>query len=408
MYASENLLVRQRPSHRPDLLVVTFDHYGITGRFDRPGFAEDFLASRGISVLTFLGRGNDWYQYPDMRDALAAARTVAAGRRRVMTYGSSMGGYAAIRFADALGAQACLALSPQYSLDPRKVPFERRWGDDANRIAWRPELDGTIRCAADPVIVYDPASSDGAHVRLIEADIACRGIALPYTAHPATTFLQSIGALAGLIGDMLDGTFDLAAAARSLDAPRKNDPIYLSELARRQPAWRPRLGVALAQRAADRSPGTDLLLHILASKLAAAGRYAEALPAHARARRLSGDIPCYALPHAHTLAQSGDLAGALALARQLAARHPGDAHIHHFLSHMLWRTKQRRKAVAVAKQAFRLSPHDPFFRSVLNQYRWSRLRLRARWAMRFADSLREQLRRAAVTPPDRWVSWYRR
>lgn len=392
IYASAHLLVRKRPARDTQSWVITFDHYGIADGFDRPGFAEDFLAARGISVLTFLGRGNDWYQYPDMRGALAIARAALLGRGRVMTYGSSMGGYAAIRFADALGAHACLAISPQYSIDPRKVPFERRWQHDARRIAWQPELDGPIRCEARPVIIHDPIGEDGLHVRRIAADIACIPIGLPYTAHPATTYLQSVGALAELVPAILDGSFDPADAARRLRVGRKRDPVYLSELARRQPAWRPALGVALARRAVERAPGTDLMAHVLAERLAVKGHHAEALRCHARACDLSGDLLCYALPHALALVRSGDAAGGLRRLRQLAARHPGNAHLHHVLAGLLWTMKRRKEALAIARHVVRLAPHDPFYRAILLDYRWPGTRLAAGRTVRFLGRLRRRLR----------------
>lgn len=398
LYSSENLLVRKSKGLDPDRWVVTFDHYGITGHFDRPGFAEEFLAARGISFLTVLGRGNDWYQYPDIHDALAAARAVTFGRSRVMTYGSSMGGYAAIRFADMLGAHACLAVSPQYSVDRRKVPFEWRWPHDGDRIVWRPELDGVIRCAANPVIIHDPHGEDGLHVHLIARDIACQPIALPHSAHPATTYLQSIGALSDLVLAILHDRFDLAAFTHALDAPRKNDPVYLCELARRQPVWRPELGIALARRALERAPNTDLMFHVLASKLVEAGRYREALPLHARAAELSGDLLCYALPHAWALAQSGDIAAALTRVGQLAVRHPDDAYVHHVLGRLLATSQRRREAVAMARYVCRLSPDDPFYRAVLIDYRRTRLRRWVRRLWQLAGKLRDRL--AAPGPRD--------
>ncbi len=399
IFASHNLLVRKRPARDTRNWVVTFDHHGITGRFDRPGFAEEFLAARGMSMLTFLGRGNDWYQYPEMGAALAVARAAMLGRGRVMTYGSSMGGYAAIRFADALGAHACLAISPQYSIDPAKVPFERRWRHDAQRIVWRRELDGPIRCEARPVIIHDPIGEDGLHVRRIEAEIACDTIALPYIAHPGTTYLQSIGALAELVPAILEGSFDPAEAAPRLRRLRKRDPVYLSELARRQPAWRPALGIALARQAVDRAPGVDLMLHVLASKLSAAGRHGEALGFHRKACELSGDILCYALPHALALAGAGDGEAALTRLRGLAVRHPGEAHLHHALAHILWTMGRRGEALAVARHVVRLAPRDPFYRAVLFEYRWPRLRFQAARAVRLLRGLRRRLGRAAQTAP---------
>src|SRR5690606_30202022 len=143
------------------------DNYGIGHGFDRPGFGEEFLRNAGISAIHVMGVREDWYQYPEMPAAMQAVRQATAGAERVMTYGSSMGGYAALRFADAAGANAVLAISPQYSIDPKKMPFETRWHQESQRIQWRPEIDGRIVCDSYPVIVFDPIE-DGCQVERVQ------------------------------------------------------------------------------------------------------------------------------------------------------------------------------------------------------------------------------------------------
>nr|WP_047167281.1 hypothetical protein [Sphingomonas sp. Y57] len=370
IYRSNTLLVRKRGGRCRKRWVVTFDHYGITGSFDRPGFGEEFLAARGISLITILGCGNDWYQYPDMGAALAAARSALLRADRVITYGSSMGGYAAIRFADALGAHGCLAVSPQYSNDPAKVPFEWRWPEDARRIDWRAEPDRPIRCAADPVIVYDPTIEDGEHVRRIACDMRCRAMPIRHAAHPATTFLGSTGLLPDLVLSVLDGSFALEPFRQRVMAARKTDPVYLCELARRQPDCRPRLGIALARRAVAAVPDVDLVHHVLATRLALAGQADEALAAHARACELSDEFWSYALPYVMALADAGERPAALALAKRLAVTWPEQAHVQHVLGHLLWLSGRTQEALKPARQAIRLAPGNAFYRAALFRYRW--------------------------------------
>ncbi len=255
LYASANLSVLCAATADISRWVVTFESFTTVPDVTRPAFGEEFFASRGISCIAVRCATNGWYQYDDMLTALAVIRDRLPGGVRVMTYGSSMGGYAAIRFADAVGADACLALSPQYSNDRRKVPFEWRWGQESRAIRWRPELDGPIRSRVAPVIVHDTRSEDRLQVARIARDIPVVAVPLPFSGHPATTFLNSIGMLEGLVWDVLDGRFEAEAfrvRARSL---RGADPVYLSELARHQPAWRPGLGVALARAAVARAPG---------------------------------------------------------------------------------------------------------------------------------------------------------
>jgi hypothetical protein len=106
LYRSRDLLVRRVAAADMRRQVVTFDHYHGEDHFDRLAFGEAYLAANGIGAVHVLSRGNDWFHHADMDRALAAVHEAVAGAERVLAYGSSMGGYGAIRFADAIGAHA--------------------------------------------------------------------------------------------------------------------------------------------------------------------------------------------------------------------------------------------------------------------------------------------------------------
>jgi tetratricopeptide (TPR) repeat protein len=373
LYRSANLLVRCSPCENTLRWVVTFDNYGSPPGFDRPCFGEAFLAARGVSVISVLGKGNDWYQYPDTPLALDAVRRAVAGAERVVTYGSSMGGYAAIRFADAVGAHACLALSPQYSNDPAKVPFEWRWGQEARSLSWRPELDGVISCSIRPILVFDSANEDSRHAAMIARDVAVELVAIPYAAHPATTYLHAVGMLERIVFEVIDDRFDRAMFSREANAARRNSAIYISELARRQPSWRPRLGVALARMAVEKMPDSDLLLHVLAKRLTDAGEHDEALPLHARAVELSNGHIGYVLPYSMALAAAGQDEAALRLASGLAEENPDYAQFHGWLAHLYWKAGLAREAIRAITRARSLAPANGHYLKAQLHYRSARL-----------------------------------
>ena len=143
-----------------------------------------------------------------------------------------MGAYAAVRFADAVGATAALALSPQYSVDPAKAPFERRWGQDQRRLRFLPALDGPIRTGIRPVIAYDPGSTDRLHADLIARDTPVQRVRLPFAGHPVGSFLQDAGLLNRLVMDTLDGTLDAAASSGMPAPPGAARPSSMA-------SWRP-------------------------------------------------------------------------------------------------------------------------------------------------------------------------
>lgn len=369
LFRSDNVVVRSVPADDVSRWVVTFDHYGMGPGFDRPGFGEEFFRQSGVSAIHVMGRREDWYQYPEMAAAMGAVRQATAGADRVMTYGTSMGGYGAVRFADAAGANAALAISPQYSIDPAKVPYEKRWVQDSKRIKWLPEIDDQLVCAFRPVIVFDPAGEDSHHIRQIEAEIEIVGLGLRYSKHPSTTYLVEAGLLKPLVFDVLSGGFDAEAFKREATLRRRHSSTYHSRLAELQPPQRQKTGMALAQRACDISPNDPIALAILGGYFGDAGDHDQAVALHERATDVSQRAPNCLVSHGNALLAAGRVEEALPLALEVIAQLPEQAHLRAWHSLILWRLGAGEEAVAAIEQAIVLDPHHENYRRTLESYR---------------------------------------
>ncbi|MGO4409339.1 MULTISPECIES: tetratricopeptide repeat protein [unclassified Brevundimonas] len=369
LFRSNNVVVRSVPVGDAGRWVVTFDNYGLGPGFNRPGFGEAFLRQSGVSAIHVMGRREDWYQYPEMAEAMAAVRRATAGADRVMTYGSSMGAYAALRFADAAGADAVLAISPQYSVDPAKVPFETRWLQDGRSIAFRPEIEGRLSCACRPVIVYDATGDDERQVRLIAAEIKADLIGLRYIHHPATTFLQEMALLGPLVFDVLAGDLDVEAFRAEAKARRRDSSIYLSRLAELQPVCRARTARALATLAVERAPHSPMALTALAACLGLAGEHDEAVALHERATELGLRAANHLVPHANGLIAAGRVEEALPLVEEAVDKLPTAAHLRYWHGLILWRAGKTEAAVAALEMAVLLDPHPPSYRELLDTCR---------------------------------------
>lgn len=118
---------------------MTFESYKDYHSFDRPGFGEAFFDANGIDAIHVVPRNNDWYQYPEIDEACRRVRELTASYPHVVAYGQSMGAYGAIRLGGRVGAEAALAISPQFSIDPAVAPFEPRWVGDAGRLDFQVE-----------------------------------------------------------------------------------------------------------------------------------------------------------------------------------------------------------------------------------------------------------------------------
>lgn len=393
LYRSETVVVRCIPCDDLSRWVVTFDNYGLGPGFDRVGFGEVFLQSQGISAIHVLGRGNDWYQYPDMAEALATVRDAVASADRVMTYGSSMGGYAAVRFAQPVGATSVLAFSPQYSLDPRKIAHDPRWKEDARRIEWREDVDGPIQSSIRPVVIYDSTGLDGWHGDRIAQDIGITAIKLPLTAHPVAVYLDEIGMLRALVLDTLDGSIDPPAVEREARRRRRASANYFGELARRQPLSRAATALALARRAVELGPTNGHALSSLAALLSREGLHDESLDCHARLLAITGPKPDYLIPYGDALFAAGRQEDASEVARQVSAMAPHMARFQLWAGNMLWRCGATEEAVSLVEAAAAHNPGEETLTARIRSWRlapppgptvigrglWARIR---RWGAR--------------------------
>ena len=328
LYRSRRLEVRRVAAGDGHRQVVTFDSYHEPHGLDRPGFGEAFFKTERITAVHVMTHGNDWFQYPEMASLLTLIRQACAGAERLLSYGSSMGGYAALRFAGEIGAHAALALSPQYSLDPRKTPFETRWAAARRRIRFLKSLDGAILRGPRMILAYDSAlEADRCHAELLASEAEMVLLPLPHAGHPVGGFLNDSRLLRPLVLTTLDGSFDEHRFRRAAHARRTRSAHWLANLAERQPAWRNRCSVTLAQKAVTLAPDHPSLHDILARRLAAAGRYSEAIDAHCRAIALEPVID-YHWSFSKTLHAAGDVAGALDVAKHMQQLAPSGAGYH--------------------------------------------------------------------------------
>lgn len=392
LYRSSALEVRRIIAGDGRRMVVTFDSYHEPAGMDRPGFGEAFFQAEGITAIHVMSDRNEWFQHIEIEDILLTIRETCVGAERVLAYGSSMGGYAALRFAAAIGAHAALALSPQFSPDPRKVPFETRWAPDRRRTNVLPSIDGPIEPGPVRIFAYDSALAlDKRHAELLTAAASMIAIALPYAGHPVGGFLNDVRLLRPLVLTALDGSFDPQRFRNAAHKRRTGSAHWLAHLADRQPARRGALGVSLARRAVDMAPDHPALHDVLARRLAAIGDYEGAIAAHRRAIAIE-PIVDYLWGLSKTLFAAGDIPGALTAAQRIQALAPDIAGYH------AWAARLR------AAQGDPWGQLEDLQRALHNDrsnrgYRWRLFSLR--WKLRLRRCLGQGTPRPAPVRQDR-------
>lgn len=153
-----------------------------------------------------------WYTEPDLDVCFDVLRPYIGSR--TLAYGSSMGGYAAVQFADRLGIERALALSPQVSLNPAIMPEETRWWKHASRIEFVHDDLARDRKAFAWIFSDPNHVLDASHARRLAELGAHRLVWVPNSGHPVGVVLKEIRLLVPFLRSFLAGTEDQDDMAR--------------------------------------------------------------------------------------------------------------------------------------------------------------------------------------------------
>ncbi|WP_151720404.1 glycosyltransferase family 32 protein [Gemmobacter serpentinus] len=269
MLAGPDGWVRDNPMHSflyvprgSDTLVVTFDNLDIamTKREERRPWGYGFIEKQGWDMLGVMANGWTWYRDPwvwDQFDDLATSDFFDR-YKRVVFYGASMGGYAAMAFSPACPGADVVAISPQTTLDKTLVPWETRY-----QTAWDSDFSGPYGDAAEVskaagkvILLYDPYEPlDAGHVARCQNDNVLK-LRAPLMGHRLGSSLQQMGILSTITVDALNGTLTEAEFYRLLRArktfSRYQKELFKRALARGRPALAQRIGRWVLTRGSNR------------------------------------------------------------------------------------------------------------------------------------------------------------
>ncbi len=320
IFRSDDFLVRAVTGFSSSACVVTFDSYTDFRSLDRYGFGEGYLAQRGIDAVHVVARENEWYLHPEMQAMAARIAARVTSYNRVLTYGSSMGGYAAIRFGRLVGAETAIAISPQFSIDPALVPFEQRW-IEAKFLDFTLERTVAAPFVESVILFYDPRHVDRRHADLYRAHTRVIDVAIPYSGHPTGSYLTQTGLLQEAVPAIIQDQFDPAAFVREARRRRRHSTDYFYTLA--QLARQPTRRVALSTQAIALAPGNPTYAGHHAWWLALAGRGDEAAVIFDETLQRTPDHVTVLYRFSEFREHVGDLTGALAAIDRCLALQPG-------------------------------------------------------------------------------------
>lgn len=254
---------RLRVLHLPgagDTLVVAFTGVGqVPGALQTEEFRGSGSAGGRNHVLFVTDRLRSWFTAPGLWEEIAAhvaAVRAAAGARRLVTLGNSMGGFGALQLARHLPLDAAIAFVPQFSMDDRLVP-DPRWQGYKRALAdpAAATLSGCWERIGAAWILHGSGGHDARHWPRFPTGPAIHHALLPGAGHGAAAELKAKGRLgpfveAAVAGETARATAELAAAGAVLRRTgTRPETAWLhlrlglarggAALARRLP-WRPR------------------------------------------------------------------------------------------------------------------------------------------------------------------------
>lgn len=227
-----------------EVVVVTFsDHFQPEGTF-RAGFGEEPLARAGVTAIHVKSSFNHWWQTPEIFQAMDIVRAVLAGygEGRVVTYGASMGGYAAIHFASSLNAVRAIAYSPQSNVWDHRETRWRKEAADWPRIL--PPIESVVSSSIEYLIVADPRE----RLDMMQASgvPGAKLLLLENCGHRSVPLLVETGHLRKIMLDMIGGTEYEAIFSEMRSVVRENkrkSSTYLAHLLARAMRNRKRRGI---------------------------------------------------------------------------------------------------------------------------------------------------------------------
>lgn len=298
------------------------------------GFGPGRFSPMGMNEFIVRRNRNHWYQSPEMIDVIEIVNRMAIGTK-VITYGGSMGGFAAVNFAQMLNADLFIALSPLHDVSPGNRFNDERWKADWAHTRYEYNFIRSGACrSAKGYVFFAKNSPDKVHAEAIMESTASILVPLEYGAHPCSFFLNDTYKLKPLVEEIAKGTFDLGRFYRVLDE-RTPETHY--------PYWRQ----AMKLRAAGDVMGADAQTRIAISKKETA-----------TLRTLLGDL----------LLDQGQAGRAEKEHRRAIELKPQDATAHVRLSYAHAAQGDYGLAVSAMQAALKLAPHKSAFHARLGEW----------------------------------------
>lgn len=279
VYEDDDIVLKHHDPGHGDVFVTFTVRSGKILDGSQPGFGEGVLEKHGFAMLCFIAKWDHWYQCDGMALALERARQIIATRdySNVISYGSSMGAYAAGATSAFIGATQVIMLAPQFTIDARKYPHEKRWALEQTRIVFaRDDMATSLSPTAKKWVIFDPRHfADTLHARLFE-EHGSTLVPLPFSSHGVADVLARMRLLRQCVVGIARGEFTAAVFRNQFRQARRLSAEYWSFIADYAAKKRTDVALNAAANAISLKPGEPVFYSRRIGVFMKARRYPEA------------------------------------------------------------------------------------------------------------------------------------
>ena len=338
--------------------LVTFSSFGVFA--DGVSYWGQSVAEKlDLSCIGIISKADTWF--PETSIDRCLAEIMPHLRGRVIVYGSSMGGYAAIKYSDRLRADTVLAFAPQATISAEDLPgntYARYFRADLHeRMLIRAEdLGGLIYLFYDRLF-----RDDAAHVALLPRSGRIRVVPVDGLRHNASAIVVGSAIVGALFRHALardeTGIASLVRAAKRR-TPETFAGLSMHFLGRRKHRW----ADAAHARAQAMEPSDARLITFARERsvvLQAEGRLAEAADGlRASLDRVPGSEPLL-IRLAEILSLTGDHDEAVATFGEAIRANGRNPAVYHGLAHAMIKAGRTPEIAPMIRHGLTLCPDEP-------------------------------------------------
>jgi len=358
LFSSDEIEVTYLPG-ASDFLLLTFCAIDFDTKIDA-FWGRHFAQKAGYAALGFVARRNNWYPRKDMMACRASIQHVLDRYQAKITYGSSMGGYGAVKYASFLGATSCAAFGPQVSISSADGVGSQAYTRYYDSKLHDGMLVGGGDLCQNAYIFYDPFekfdSTNARHITSVAPHANL--VLLPYAGHECIKIIAGAQNAQEILQFCVRGdTKNVVSTCRRL---RSSSSARHAGLAGALLRKCPDLAFRIIDRYSDGFDKKQLAIFYdaAAAAYAAKGEFSNAEANSLKSLELMPNRESFLKTLGQIYERTNRYGEALVIYNQYLTVNPNDAVMHNAVAGLYLNTNEIERAALSAEKAFAILPSN--------------------------------------------------